>query len=94
MDNSKQAKENMVNNLLSHLFDNPKAPNRNKIGVTFNDHYSNITYLCRRGKYVYKVIEFKANGISNFLTFGIRSGMITGYKYCMVDVNSNKLPSV
>ena len=84
----------MVQTLLNNLSGHPKGPNRNKIGISFDDHHSNITDLCQRGKYVHKVFEYKANGISNFLTLGIRSGMITGYKYCVVDANGKPLDSI
>jgi hypothetical protein len=81
----------MVSNVLYHLENHPGGPNRNGIGLTFSDHEKNIMDLRQRGKYVYKVIEYKANSFfTNLITLGIRAGMITGYRYYMVNVNNQQ----
>ena len=71
--------------MLKNLNGDIGAPNRNKIGIKFNDHFTNLNSLKARGLYVYKVYEYKSNGISNILSLGIRAGMVTGYKYFMID---------
>ncbi len=82
---NREEKNQVVEHLLRNLNNHNGAPNRNKIGITFNDHFTNIHNLKVRGFYVYKVFEYKDNGLSNFLTLGIRTGMVTGYKYLMVN---------
>jgi hypothetical protein len=78
-------KKRCVDALLINLDKHSNGPNRNKIGITFNDHFSNISELKQRGLYVYRVYEYKGNQASNFFTLGIRAGMVTGYKYMMID---------
>lgn len=81
-----QDKNAMVNAVIKNLSDHSGAPNRNKIGITFNEHFTKITELQVRKLYVYQVDEYKGNSmIGNIFSLGIRSGMITGAKYYIVD---------
>lgn len=85
----------MVSKLLDNLSDHGGGPNRNKMGITFNDHHTNIKGLAQNGKYVFKVIEYKGNSLfGNIMSLGIRSGMISGYTYCLMDVNGKILPPI
>ena len=61
-----------------------------KIGITFNDHFNKINEFLRAGSYVYKVVEFKDNGASNFFSLGICAGMVTGYRFYYVSYENGR----
>jgi hypothetical protein len=85
----------MVKDVLRHLENHPDSPNRNKIGITFDDHKKAILDLLDRGKYVYKVIEYKDTAmVTRIFSLGITAGKVTGYKYYLVNVNNEQLEPI
>lgn len=53
---NRHKKNYVVEALLRNLSYHPDGPCRNKIGITFNDHFSKITKLKIGGIWVYKVV--------------------------------------